>query len=165
MSGLLAGTTDLAVRLGGVEVEDAQLQAALEDISALARYEARPAGALWSVDWTEGDTATTAVPPSVRVVVLDAARRRLLNPEGYVSEQVGDYAYRRAEGTEGDSAFTDDELRKLHDLRHSGTGLRGFGSIRVERPGLLEAAYDEVRYLPTNMQGDPLPWPNAVSSD
>lgn len=148
MGSLLASDTDLVVRLAGTEVSEQARGAALADVSDLARDEAGSAGLAWDVASVE-----TPVPPGVRVVVLDAARRRLLNPDAYVSETVGDYSYRRAEGAEGTSVFTDDELRVLRGYRSSGTGL---GSLQIVRPGLYEASVDQ--YLPTNMEGDPLPW-------
>lgn len=155
----LASAADLRVRLAGTEVADGLIDAVLADVSDLARDEAGGVGVAWDVDWTAAVVtvpATTAVPASVRVVVLDAARRRVLNPDAYVSESVGDYTYRRAEGTEGDATFTDAELKTLRGFRSTGTGL---GSIRMERPGLYEAA---IAYRPTNMEGDPLPWPSVV---
>jgi len=80
----LASVHDLIDRLGR-EVDDAErarAEAALEDASALVREEARQ-------EWPTG------APAAVQAVVLTAALRVMRNPEGYNSETIGPYSYRR----------------------------------------------------------------------
>lgn len=152
---LVDGTADLALRLGEeFTVSEAVMLAAIADVSVLARAEAGDVGETW--DAASG--STVPVPARVRVVVLDAARRRITNPDNLISETSGDVSYRRFDSTDTTEVFYKNELEMLRSYR--GT-VRGLGSIRMERDGLREAA-ESGGFVETNMPGDPIPWPTEV---
>jgi hypothetical protein len=71
--------------LSGVDL--ARAQCALEDASALVRSESRKS-------WLN-DTNEVQAPDEVLVVTLRAAIREYKNPDGFSSEQLGEYSYRR----------------------------------------------------------------------
>lgn len=87
----LASVTDIEARLGRVFVNDElnRVVALLDDASALVCDEA-------GKDWIDPDTGElTAVPGSVRAVVLRAVERAIRNPQGFSAEASGDYSYQR----------------------------------------------------------------------
>lgn len=87
----LADVPDLEARLGRVFTGDeiGRVNAVLDDASALVRDEA-------GRTWIDPDTdSLTAVPGSVRAVVLRAAERAMRNPQGFSAESAGDYSYQR----------------------------------------------------------------------
>lgn len=149
----LATVAQLRVKPGiTADITDATLADALETVSAVARGEAPPAGDLWDIE--AAPNTTGHIPARVRVVVLEAAKRRVLNPDAYVQENSGDYGYRRAEGTEGADYFTAAELRILRDYQGSATG--GLSTIRMTRSDLIPQ--DSSYYVDTNDGGRALPW-------
>ncbi|MFB9661594.1 hypothetical protein ACFQS3_02630 [Glycomyces mayteni] len=104
----LAPLTELEKR---VDVDDTDLaNSALADASALARHAARP------VTWTDENGALTQVPDVVVTIVLRAAKRFLVNPDGYASEQVSQYSYRYGgNSSRGEVFLTDDEKREVRE--------------------------------------------------
>lgn len=87
----LADITDLEARLGREfdAAESARVLALLDDASALVRDEA-------ATTWIDPVTALlTAVPGSVRAVVLRSVERAVRNPQGFSAESAGDYSYQR----------------------------------------------------------------------
>jgi hypothetical protein len=87
----LADLADLEARLGRVfdGEESIRVNALLDDASALTRDEA-------GMTWIDPDTGLlTAVPGSIRAVVLRAAERAVRNPQGFSAESAGDYSYQR----------------------------------------------------------------------
>ncbi|WP_063856611.1 hypothetical protein [Kitasatospora griseola] len=106
----------------GVELDDAQTasaNAALEDISAIARLYGLPS-------WGN----PLPVPDAVKAVVLSATERRVRNPEGYVSEMAGEYNYRMAEGAATGMYFSATEL----DIIRTCAGRKGLASVPVQKP-------------------------------
>lgn len=77
---------ELGVRLGRTltGADETRAQAVLDDVSSVARKLSGD-----SDRWTTEDA-----PADVLATVLAAARRLFLNPDGYASEQDGDYSYR-----------------------------------------------------------------------
>lgn len=123
----LASLDDLEAR-SGEEYEGADLsraQTALHDASALVRSAA-------GQDWLADDGITLAeVPTLVVSIVCAVARRGVENPEGYVSERIGEYSYQRGAqaGGTGGLYLTADERRALSRFRISS----GLGSLQFER--------------------------------
>jgi hypothetical protein len=62
-----------------------------------------------------GSAIPAPVPSRLRRVALEATKRAYLNPNGYESESLGDYSYRRASGSRGRSGLylTADEVRQV----------------------------------------------------
>lgn len=85
----LATVTQLAARLGRTldTAETAMAAGALADASARVRFAGLP--------WPNPELA----PAVVVGIVLDAAERRIRNPEGLRSETLGDYQYSRTSST------------------------------------------------------------------
>lgn len=106
----LADVYDLGVRLGTelTGADEDRAQAVLDDVSAYAR---KTAGRTW--DGSEGNVA----PDDVVAVVLAAARRLYVNPNGFASEQDGDYSYRLPAETAAAGVFTDAEVELLESYR------------------------------------------------
>ena len=85
-------------------------------------------------------TVSEAVPALVApyktravAITLEVAARAYRNPEGYTSETVDDYTYRRDAGTGAAGVYlTDAERAELVGL--SGVAMRRAGSIRVTSP-------------------------------
>ncbi|QPB09767.1 head-to-tail connector complex protein [Streptomyces phage Shady] len=118
----LATVEDLQARMGVTfsTAESVAANAALEDISALARLYGLP---VW------GNAGTTA-PEAVKAVVLAVAERRMRNPEGYVSEMAGEYSYRLPEAGSAGMFFRPDEL----SIIRQSAGRTGLVSVPVARP-------------------------------
>lgn len=68
--------------------------AALDDASAFVRAAA-------GADWVDAEGNLDAVPAVVVAVTLAVARRLYENPDGFESETIGDYTYRRGDGSNG----------------------------------------------------------------
>lgn len=81
----LASVGDLSARLGKTltGADATRAQAVLDDVSAMARKLSGD-----STRWPSG------TPDDVKAVVLAASRRLFINPDGFASEQDGDYSYR-----------------------------------------------------------------------
>lgn len=82
----LVSYAECILRPGFENADQTQLEAVLDDVSALARLAARG----------ELDAAAAPLPDSlaaVRTVIIQAARRGLTNPRGLSQEQLGDYGY------------------------------------------------------------------------
>lgn len=126
----LASLDDLEDRLGrtldGGEL--ARAHAALADASVLVRA---AAGRSW-LDSTTGEL--TEVSDLAVSVTLSAAKRAVDNPDGYVSERIGDYSYTRASapagGEVGGVYLTEEERMALRGLRGAG-GLATLSYIRA----------------------------------
>lgn len=116
---LIASVADLQNRTGETYTgtEDARATAALADASDLARFEA-------SSTWVDDANLSTA-PAAAKVIVLKAAARAMLNPEGLTVEADGDYqAGRQGRDDVSDGVyFTEDERRVLAALGDTPTGL------------------------------------------
>lgn|SRR5690606_5684537 len=90
--------------------DDIAAQAALDDASALVRGVARPC------TWVDDEGNLTEVPDQIQVIVLNAVKRYLNNPDGYASIQVSQFsASVRGAGAAGTVTLTKDE--KLEILR------------------------------------------------
>jgi hypothetical protein len=85
----LADVSDLEVRVGVTfeAADTARGEAIIDDVSALARRTAR-------TSWLDENNELDDVPADVTAVVLAASRRLFVNPNGFASEQDGDYSYR-----------------------------------------------------------------------
>lgn len=126
--------------LSGLDL--ARVEAALEDVSALVREEA---GKTW-IDPDDGVTITA--PASVLAVVYSATARVYRNPDGFVSENVGQGAYTWSTSQEQASgAFLTKEERRI--VRKAAAGTQSVYTLRL-RP----ATYDPVTDTDT---GDLLP--------
>lgn len=82
----IATPGELGVRLGQTltGTDEDRAQAILDDVSAVARKLSGD-----SARWTTEDA-----PDDVKAVVLASAQRIYTNPNGFASEQDGDYSYR-----------------------------------------------------------------------
>lgn len=98
----------------------ARAQAALADASALVRAEANKA-------WLDSDSNVTA-PAQVVTIVVKAALREFKNPDGFTSEQMGDYSYRTDNA--GGVYLTEDERRIVRSAAGSGA----YGAWTVHTP-------------------------------
>lgn len=125
-----ASVSDLEARLGldpdtltGADLGRAR--AALSDASALVRMEARQS-------WVDDVTGELDSPPDAIVrVVLGAAMRTYINPEGLVQETVGPFVKRLNEADTG-VYLTKAELDIVRRFRPSGTEL---WTLRTTRDG------------------------------
>jgi hypothetical protein len=88
------------------------------------------------------------LPPDVLVLVADALARVQRNPEGYRTEQVGEYSYTRAGDSVGQTLFTDDEAAAIVAYANCGGGSSGgFVSVRTQStlPVVLTASDRAIR--------------------
>lgn len=123
----LALVSDLETRLGvspgslaGPDL--ARASATLDDVSALVIAEG-------DATWT-----SVTVPATVKVIALRAAVRAYRNPEGFVSESLGDYSFRLADGEQTGLYLTDAE----RDLIRRAAGIAGEGLWSVGTPSPFE---------------------------
>jgi hypothetical protein len=104
----LASVAALETRLGkslsGAAL--ARAEAALGDASALVR-------GISGRDWVDTDGTTITAPAEAVLVTVTAALREVRNPEGFVSETLGDYNYRRPEQSNMGVYLTKDERRMV----------------------------------------------------
>lgn len=122
----------LGLETGSLQGTDlARAQAALDDVSALVRAEA---GKAWVNE--AGDTVTA--PAQVATIVVKAALREFKNPDGFTSEQMGDYTYRTDQT--GGVYLTEDERRIIRQA--AGAGAYGAWSVRTP------SNYDTTENLP-----------------
>lgn len=122
----------LGLEIGSLQGADlARAQASLEDASALVRAEA-------GKPWLDGDTVTA--PAQVVTIVVKASLREFKNPDGFTSEQMGDYSY-RTDNTGG--AYLTEEERRI--IRQA-AGTTGQGLVTVTTP----SAYGTPVPLPDN---------------
>lgn len=105
--------------LSGVDLGRAQ--SALEDASALVRSESQKT-------WLNDEDEVIA-PEDVLVVTLRAAMREYKNPDGFDSEQLGEYSYRRSSAT--GVYLTPDEIKII---RRASFGNRQLTSIHTPSP-------------------------------
>lgn len=139
----LASVSDLGARLGTTLTGDdaTRAGAVLDDVSALARKEA-------ATTWVQEDgvTLSDSLPSDVAAVVLAAARRLYVNPDGYASEQDGDYSYRLPADSLTGGVFTPSEVEVLRSYR----GTSGLWTLQVDgsdessryTAGILERIWD-----------------------
>lgn len=102
----LASVHDLEARLGLdpdtlTGAEKSRAQAALDDVSALVRFESRK-------DWIDAGGALMAVPNVLVRITLGAALRSWRNPEGLTTETAGPFT-RTIKDTEIGSLLTEPE--------------------------------------------------------
>ena len=111
----------LGLEIGSLQGADlARAQASLEDASALVRAEA-------GKPWLDGDGSTVTAPAQVVTIVIKASLREFKNPDGFTSEQIGDYSY-RTDNT-GGVYLTEDERRIVRDA--AGTSGNGLWTVRT----------------------------------
>lgn len=124
----------LGLEIGSLQGADlARAQAALEDASALVRAEA-------GKTWLDEDGLVTA-PAQVVTIVIKASLREYKNPDGFTSEQMGDYSYRTDNA--GGVYLTEDERRIVRDA--AGASAAGIWDVRVQ-----SSYYDPKVPLPSN---------------
>jgi hypothetical protein len=113
----LASVDDLQIRVGTTFSGDDETRATgiLDDVSGIARRIARKT-------WLDEDDDLEDVPADVIAVVLAAARRLFVNPNGFASEQDGDYSYRLPADVLESGVFTTSEVDVLESYR-SNSGL------------------------------------------
>lgn len=134
----------LGVPVGSLAGEDlTRAERNLEDASNLVRSET---GIAWL---TAPDTPTA--PDSIVVVVLQAAKRVFLNPDGLTSESVEGYAWQTDQQSMG-AYLTEDELRTVKAATREWTQLQsptrwsGTGSITM-RPAWSPALKPREWYM------------------
>ena len=143
----IADTTALAARLGVTlpGADEPRAAAILDDVSAMARKLSGDS-ARW-VD-TSTDPDTSAAPDDVVAIVLAAARRLYRNPDGFASEQDGDYSYRIDSDSlaRGGGMFTAAEIEVLDSYADTGglwtQSISGVPSTTRDNRGILERIYD-----------------------
>lgn len=103
----LAISDDLEKRVGieFTTTDEVRAEAILDDVSALARRAARQT-------WETGEC-----PDDVFATVLSASRRLFVNPNGFASEQDGDYSYRLPGDIVEAGVFTEAETDVLESYR------------------------------------------------
>lgn len=110
----------LGVEIGSLSGTDlVRAESALEDVSALVREEA-------GKTWVAGDPPVLGeVPGSVLAVVYAAALRAYRNPDGYVSENVGQGAYTWSTSQEGANGvfLTEQEKRVVRKAASGGSSV------------------------------------------
>lgn len=116
----LVPVSDLEKRLGVdvgslVDADLVRAQTALEDVSALVREEA-------GKTWVDVDDVTITAPDGVLVVARTAALRQYRNPDGYVSENIGQGAYTWSTSQDGANGayLTADEKRIVKRAANGG---------------------------------------------
>lgn len=116
----LASVESLETRLGrdlaGADL--ALAEAALEAASARVRH--------YGLPWSPANAPEMAVQ-----ITLDAAERKVRNPEGYRSEMLSSYQYALPASTPTGAVLTDEEIAILREL--SGGG--GLYSVPLESLG------------------------------
>lgn len=113
----------LGLETGSLQGADlARAQAALDDASALVRAEA-------GKPWLDENNVVTA-PAEVLTIVVKASLREFKNPDGFTSEQLGDYSYRT--DNVGGVYLTDDERR----IVRTAAGVGGQGLYTVRTPSM-----------------------------
>lgn len=123
----------LGLELGSLQGADlARANASLEDASSLVRAEA-------GKPWLDGDDVTA--PAQVVTIVIKAALREYKNPDGFTSEQIGDYSY-RTDAT-GGVYLTEEERRIVRNA--AGTGGAGLYDVRIQ-----SSYYDPKTPLPSD---------------
>lgn len=109
----------LGLEIGSLQGADlARAQASLEDASALVRAEA-------GKPWLDAAGTTVTAPAQVVTIVVKASLREFKNPDGFTSEQLGDYSY-RTDAT-GGAYLTEDERRIIRQA--AGTSGQGLGTV------------------------------------
>lgn len=108
----LADVYALEVRLGVTftTAETTRADSILDDVSGVARRVARKT-------WIDDNGTLEDVPADVVAVVLAAARRLYVNPNGFASEQDGDYSYRLPASVLNAGMFTEAETDTLESYR------------------------------------------------
>lgn len=105
------------------------------------------------------------VPPLVKTIVIQAARRHVVNMHGLIQSRAGDetLVYPDLEGQAGTVFLTDAEIKLLHAFR----GGAGFGSIGTTAwsPPSGRKRRSGVGYVPTGGGGAPHPWINYDEDD
>lgn len=127
----------LGLEIGSLQGADlARANASLEDASALVRAEA---GKSWLAEQEEAVVVTA--PDQVVTIVIKAALREYKNPDGFSSEQIGDYSY-RTDNT-GGVYLTEEERRIVREA--AGAGAHGLWDVRVQ-----SSYYDPKTPLPSD---------------
>lgn len=108
----LASVEELEIRVGTTfsAADEARAVGILDDVSGIARRTARKT-------WLDEDENLEDVPADVVAVVLAAARRLFVNPNGFASEQDGDYSYRLPADVLESGVFTTSEVDVLESYR------------------------------------------------
>lgn len=131
----LIDATFVEARLGVTltATQTTQVEAYIDDASAIVLDVGDP-------EWTSVD-----VPAAVKGVVFQMVRRAYKNPEGYRSEQIGEYRYSRSDDVAaGGLTMTRQELRVVRRA----AGLANVGTVGVRRPN------DYERQWVTDLQTD-----------
>lgn len=136
----LATVAELQARVGTIDDED-RAQAALDDASAAVRAET-------GRTWVDDDDELTAVPDIAKAVVLAAAARRWRNPDGFSSETIDDYTYRRPSGAT--ELLTEGEVRQLRSLKAG-----GISTMQMYR---FDEEAADTEWVDVVGDGDPIPW-------
>ena len=146
----LVSLEDLVARLvtepasGG---EEARAQAALDDASTLVRS---VAGETWVDDENE---LVEDVPDPVQTVVLAAAKRAYLNPEGHAQKSNDDVSVTYARDAASGGVFLTAAERDMVITAVSGTSRPALWTLRTTRGGPGEDIY-----LPVLGQDEPMPF-------
>lgn len=151
----LASVDDLSSRIeGGIAVADEdRAQALLDDVSALIRAEAE-------TDWVDDSNALDSVPDVVVTICLSAARRAWQNPGGYVSETIGGYSYRVADGGTSGLYLTEEEkrlIRRASQLVDSGVASVELNPERIIDDTIyiaVEGDYDQSLPVYSRFEGE-----------
>lgn len=134
---------DLAVWMGTTFSSD-------DDERATALLDALEGDA---VDIGDSTWTDTTVPARVQTIIKNAARRAFANPDGFTSETIGSYTYRReAAGVVGTGFFTPFEVRVLRRLG----GRVGIDSLEMVRH-YNNGTSDNVFYAPVQDSNEPVP--------
>jgi phage gp36-like protein len=131
--------------------DESRATAALADASALVRAELPPA------------LLAPTVPPVVVAIVCQAAGRSLRNPDGFASEQIGQYGYRYGEAAVTGVYLSTDERAVLRRLaRRSGLRSTRTPYSAGDHPPPVQTA--PVVYA-DGRPGEPMPWWFPTSTD
>ena len=142
----LASVDDLSARIpGGIETADEdRAQLLLDDVSALIRAEVE-------TTWVDDDGDLDSVPDVIVTVCCAAAERAWRLPFGIVSESIGAYSYRLADGAAGNGVFLTEEEKRLI-RRAAGTVDSGVSTVELNK----DYDYD---YIYVDVEGSTKPIP------
>ena len=124
-------------------VRQAQVEAYLDDASAIARRIAAP-------ELDDLDHASSDLPAELRPVIFSMVNRGLANPRGLTSERIGDYAYTSA----GQAIYATAEEERLI-LAAVDRSLIGHITLEGDLPERLLLEADLAPFaFPVNSSGD-----------
>ena len=129
-----------------VDADRIRAEAVLSAVSALVRSET-------NTTWVDDAEALTEVSDDIRFVVLSMTARVWRNPDGFVSERLGEYSYQLPSATASGADWTAMERRILGRTNPQQRGLWSLSTTRDDPDS-------DTAYVPV-LGGPPFPWYGA----